>query len=592
MFVRYRKIKDGKTRVQIVENYRDKDKVVQKVLRHVGTAQNEEELKEFVQIAEHLKDTIEAELCPKLFTTEQLPEKKLKNRKEHIEAEMPMLVNLNNIREEKRIITGFHEIYGSLFDEVGYNNVLKSKKISNEIFKDIVMARLAKPVSKRSSCEMLSEQFGIEHDLSQVYRMMDALISENKTSKKVKVKIDKIPEIQNLTTQYTKQLLNGTVTIFFYDCTTLYFESFSEDELRRFGYSKDNKFNQGQVLLSLMVANEGLPFGFDTFPGNMYEGDTFKIAINTLKEKYTIKEGIIVADSGLLSKNNMQVLKDSGFQYILGARLKNLPENWQQTILNNTEYDETRTIYYQEQEGELKDTLKIKVYDYEENRKKNKKENNHQRETKYRLIISRSDIRARKDKNDRDKALEKLELKLKKSKNPTNLISNYGYKKYMQIEGDSNVSVNQEKISQAALWDGLHGVFTNTNRNTINAYAVLEAYHGLWQVEDSFRVNKHDIRMRPVFHWNPNRIRAHIAICYVAFSLIRFLQYRIKHEINERFSASRISIELNSVQESILCDINNKNKKYVIPSKLSDNVLKIYKSMKIHKSSVPYRLRE
>jgi transposase len=98
--------------------------------------------------------------------------------------------------------------------------------------------------------------------------------------------------------------------------------------------------------------------------------------------------------------------------------------------------------------------------------------------------------------------------------------------------------------------------------------------------------------MRPVFHWTPNRIKAHIAICYVAFSLIRFLQQHIKKETDEKFSARRISLELNSVQQSILHDIKNNRNKYVIPSKSSENVLTIYKAMKINRKTVPYKLRE
>ena len=98
--------------------------------------------------------------------------------------------------------------------------------------------------------------------------------------------------------------------------------------------------------------------------------------------------------------------------------------------------------------------------------------------------------------------------------------------------------------------------------------------------------------MRPVFHWTPDRIKAHLAVCFTAFSLIRFLQHHIKKEINERFSARRISMELNSVQESILYDLKNKNNKYAIPSKSSDNVIKIYKAMKLHRNAVPYKLIE
>ena len=435
---------------------------------------------------------------------------------------------------------------------------------------------------KRASCEMLAENFGISYNLEQIYRMLDAIKSEKKNAKKEIVLTDKIPAIQKVTYQYSKRLLNGKVTLFFYDCTTLYFESFTEDELRRFGYSKDHKFNQGQVLLALTVTDEGLPVGYEVFAGNMYEGDTFLLAINKLKEKYSIDEALVVADSGLLSKANIEIIKTSGFQYILGARLKNLSQNWQKTILENTDY-ETHTIFYKDREDKEKDTLQIKDYDYH-------KDSDHQ--IVERLIVSRSSARAAKDKKDREKALGKLLLKFKKSANPKDLISNFGYKKYLRIEGETTVALNEDKIANEELWDGLHGVFTNAKRSEQEAFAVLGQYHGLWQVEESFRIEKHDLRMRPVFHWSPDRIKAHIAICFVAFSLIRFLQHHIKEETNELFSARRISMELSSVQQSILYDVREKNNQYVIPSKANDNVLLIYKTMKLNRNAVPYKLKE
>jgi transposase len=578
MFVRYRKTETGKTRVQIVENYRVGNKVTQKVLRHVGTAKDDRELEHIKKMAEYMKETIEDELRPKLFTKEQLPEKIKKSLLTQTQKELQTLVNLHNLREEKRITTGFHDIYGKLFDDIGYGNVLKSSKVSAKVFKDIVMARLSKPVSKRASCELLAENFGIEYSLDQVYRMLDSIKSERENTREEVVNIDKIPEIQAVTFQHSKRLLNDKITLFFYDCTTLYFESFTEDELRLFGYSKDLKFNQGQVLLALLVTEEGLPAGYEVFPGNMYEGDTFETAIRLIKEKYGIKEAVIVADSGLLSEKNRRLVTDSGYQYILGARLKNLSQAWQNTIVENTDY-ETHTIYCKDKREKEKDVLKLKDYDY------NTKNGT-------RLIVSRSSARAKKDKADRDKALKKLFSKLEKSKNPADFISNFGYKKYLKTDGKTSVGVNEEKVAAAELWDGLHGVFTNTNRSELNAYAVYGQYHGLWQIEDCFRIDKHDLRMRPVFHWTPNRIKAHIAICFVAFSLIRFLQYHLNRELDERFSARRISLELNSVQQSILYDVNKKFNKYVIPSKSNNNVLKIYNAMKLHRNVVPYKLIE
>jgi len=117
---------------------------------------------------------------------------------------------------------------------------------------------------------------------------------------------------------------------------------------------------------------------------------------------------------------------------------------------------------------------------------------------------------------------------------------------------------------------------------------LIHHYHGLWQVEESFRINKHDLRMRPVFHWTARRIRAHICICFIAFSLIRFLQHQIKIEMKESMSAERIKRELYEIQESILVD--DRGARYVIPSKPSDEAIAIYKTMNKKRNVMPYKL--
>jgi transposase len=118
---------------------------------------------------------------------------------------------------------------------------------------------------------------------------------------------------------------------------------------------------------------------------------------------------------------------------------------------------------------------------------------------------------------------------------------------------------------------------------------ILSQYHGLWQVEESFRISKQDLRLRPVLHCSGKRIRAHIANCSVAFSLIRFLEHRIKHKTGENFSAERIREELYRVQESIVRDITNQYK-YVIPSKTSQEGLKLYDIMHKNRQVAPFKL--
>jgi len=552
MFVKTQKRENGKVTILIVENVRSGGKVNQKTLRTVATVLPEE-VTRFLELAEHIKAEMEVERLPSLFPVQTLADMVNCSRNRSLTDDSPLPVNLRLLREESRIVTGIHDIYGSLYDDIGFGRVFKSCPVSGSVMKDVVMARLAKPCSKRSTSELLERDFGINIPLEKIYRMLDTL-----TGKRINL-------LQDLCWQNTKRLFTDEIKVMFYDCTTLYFESFTEDELRRFGYSKDHKFNQGQVLLALMVTNEGLPVGYDVFPGNMYEGDTFKSAIDRIKVRYRVKRVIVVADSGLLSKENIQLLEKEKLDYILGARLRSLSDKWQERILDNTRYEKIQ------KDDEV---LRIATYSYTKKR---------------RLIVTHNTKRAEKDRKDREKSIEKLRQKLEKSKNPKSLISNYGYRKFLTVEGEVQVQVDEEKLQREALWDGLHGIMTNTKDKDMKPEEALTHYHGLWQVEDSFRIEKHDIRVRPVFHWTSRRIKAHIAVCFLAFALIRFVQYKIKQKIGESFSAERIREELYRIQDSVLINTAD-NQKYVIPSKPSKDAIKIYEVYNKKRHVAPFSL--
>ena len=551
MFIRTVQQINGKVSILIVENIRISGKPKQKTLRHVATVPPEE-IEMFKKVAEHIKIEMEMERESKSFPSRSIANTVI-NSRNHIN-DIPLHVNLSKMMEEYRIVTGIHEIYGCLYNMIKFSKVFKSCPTSEKILKNIVMARLAKPCSKRSSSELLERDFGIAIPLIKIYRMMDKFTEE------------RIKEIQDLCWRYSKGLFIGEIKVMFYDCTTLYFESFTEDDLRKFGFSKDHKFNQGQILLALMVTQEGLPIGYEIFPGNINEGKTFKQAIEKIKNRYKINKVIIVADSGLLSQENIDLLEKEEYDYILGARLKSLTTEWQNKVLFRTDYMRIEKD---------DDILQITTYEYT---------------VKRTLIVTYSSKRAEKDRRDREKAIEKLQQKLKNSKKPESLISNYGYKKFIVVDGKAQIRINEDKLKKEVLWDGLGGIFTNIKKKDMKVTEVLNQYHGLWQIEESFRINKHDLRMRPVFHWNPDRIRAHISICFMAFALIRFLQYKIKLQIKESLSAERIKRELYSIQESILKDTTD-HKRYVIPSKPSEDAIKIYKSMNMRRDVKPFTLK-
>jgi len=165
------------------------------------------------------------------------------------------------------------------------------------------------------------------------------------------------------------------------------------------------------------------------------------------------------------------------------------------------------------------------------------------------------------------------------------LISNYGYKKYLNIPSGSDISLNEKKLEEAAKWDGLHGIITNSQ--TLSPRDLLEHYRGLWQVEESFRITKHDLKVRPIFHWTPDRVKAHLAISFMAFCCVRHLEYRVALQY-EKISPEVIRQELIRLQSSILKDTNGQ--RYVIPSNASTIALKIYQVMGLRHSKTPYKV--
>jgi hypothetical protein len=290
MYIRVKTSNNGATTyVQIVQAIRKADKVSQKIVRHVGVAHSEDELLKLKILAASMKSALEAGDQQFLFKPEDITSLG-PSKREYDETDYN--VNLKDLIEEQRLIAGFHEVYGRLYDDMGYTKVIANPsraKISSKILKDIVIARIANPASKRSSAIMLEEDFGITIDLDKIYRMMD-MIGE-----------DSITRIKKVAYQNTLNLLGGKIDVIFYDATTLYFESFTEDELKACGYGKDGKPGQPQVLLALMVTTDGLPVDYEVFSGSTYEGHTLEDALTKIKDKYEIERVVVSVNLKLYS---------------------------------------------------------------------------------------------------------------------------------------------------------------------------------------------------------------------------------------------------------------------------------------------------
>ena len=570
MFVRIKsKSKDKYNKsVQLVESSRVNGKVVQTIVKHIGVAYNDEQLDELRLLAKSIQITLENVDKESLFQAEELIEDLTLEGKydQSIYSDEDYNVDIRNLEEESRTITGIHDIYGKLYDELKVGSIIANpaRNVSvAKIFKEMVISRIANPDSKRGSVAALEEKYGVEIDLDKVYRMMD--------------KLDDIAiaKLNTLSYNKTKELFGDKIDVIYFDATTIYFESFTEDTgedaLKKNGYSKDLKFNQPQVVLALMVTKEGLPIGYEAFSGDTFDGHTLIPSLKILREKYNIDNVVYVADSGMFNKNNLQELdqlEEHKFNYIVGARIKNISKSIKEQILNMNDY------------LQLNEDIKVKTITLDNGRK---------------LIVTHSLKRARKDKTDREKGIIKLREKLQKNRSVKTHLSTQGFKKYLQLEEtkdeatscDFTITLNEEKIVQDALWDGLKGLIVNKDSKLTND-EILTQYSNLWQVEESFRITKSDLKIRPVYHWKPSRVKAHLAISFAALFLVRHLEYRVKVQY-KKLSPKKIKELLLSVQHSTLVDKTRKIK-YAIPSKTNVDINKLYRIMGLKKHTTPYIL--
>jgi transposase len=546
MFVRVKTSPNSKgSSVQIVQSVRRGSSVTQKIVRHVGMGYDDDEITSLKVLAQSIKEKLEAGGQQFLFKPEEIVSLGPKRKYDASDYN----VNLGDLFEEQRLVAGIHDIYGKLFNDLIYDKVFKNparNKMMVRIFRDIVLARIANPASKRASVLKLEEDFGVTIDLDSVYRMMDFLDGPA------------VVRLKKITYENTLNLLGAKINVIFYDATTIYFESFTEDCLKRNGFSKDHKHNQPQVLLALMVTTDGLPVDYEVFAGNTYEGSTLITALKSVRQKYDIEKIVLVADSAMLSRDNiaeLECLKDNSFSFIVGARLKNLNTSLKSKILDAHNYKELSPGY------------KIGQFDIDGKK----------------LIVSFSTKRAIKDASERTKAVEKLKAKLDKSKSVKAHVSNNSYRKYLKLDGNATIELDTEKIEADSLWDGLHGVLTNS---ALAAEEVLEKYTELYNVEAAFRVTKHDLAVRPIYHWKPERVKAHIAICYCAYSLVKQMEYRVRLQY-KKISIETIRELLMHVQTSILFD-RKKKIRFGLPSKMEKDAKKIYNLLGIKRNLTPY----
>jgi transposase len=466
VFIRRLKNRSGSTSVQVIQKINGR----YKVLKTIGCATLLRDIEKLELLARQEIERLTSQ--PKLFVSEQ---------DELIDKTLSTLEN-SDIRT-----IGPEIIFGKIYDSIGFN------KVGEDMFRHLVISRLVFPLSKLKTVEYLQRFQGIKISIDSIYRFLDKL------NYKLKIQVEQIAY------NHTLKVLKGNINVVFYDMTTLYFESSDEDDLRKTGFSKDGKHQNPQIFIGLLVGLEGYAIGYDIYEGNIYEGHTLIPFIQKISEKFKIEKPIIVADAGLLSKNNIKSLEENQYEYILGGRLKNESNQIKEMILAD-----------QYSDGVLK---------------------SYQKTEKSRVIVHYSDNRAKKDQYNRTRGLMRLEKKIKAGKLTKSSINNKGYNKYLKLTGEVEITIDYNKYQQDNVWDGLKGYVTNTK---LTDKEVLENYRHLWHIEKAFRMSKTDLRIRPIYHRLQRRIEAHICISFTAYCIYKELErvlYEKKSTISLRQAA-------------------------------------------------------
>lgn len=406
------KTSSGASAVQVIY-YRNRRRVI---FKHIGSAKNNQELESLLLVARDLIKNTSADI--QLFE----------------DVRLDNLLYMDKCEFLGVYSTFLHEALSEIMTQMGLD------KIKKQLLLDMVIIRIVEPASKLRSIELLDSYFGIRHRRQSYYKSVPLWL---------KLKAN----IEDIVVDFAMKHYAFNFDLLFYDVTTLYFETFTEDDLRKNGFSKDNKSQQPQILVALLVTKEGFPIAYSIFPGNVFEGHTILPVVNDFTKKHAVKEFTVVADAAMISTTNMQELLRNNINYIVGARLGNLSGNQINQIDKSMVREDGKTIRIKTDHGYL-------ICDY-------------------------SRVRYRKDKYEMEKQIEKAESiigspsKIKKTK-------------FVKISS-KEVVLNHALIAKSQKLLGIKGYYTNLEETIANNQTVIGRYHELYRIEQAFRISKHDL---------------------------------------------------------------------------------------------------
>lgn len=386
---------------------------------------------------------------------------------------------------------------------------------------DLAMIRLVEPASKLRSLALLKEHFGIQHARSTFYSRLEAMLQQKQ-------------QVEQLAVAYAKGTLKDGLAMVLYDVTTLYFESFKADELRKPGFSKDNMHQQPQIVVGLLVTKSGFPLGYEVFPGNTFEGKTMLPVLDAFRIKHNVATSTIVADAAMLSDKLLGQIAGRGMTYIVAARLANASEELLEQVHKKLVRKDGRTVRVPSPHGDM--------------------------------VCSFSAKRYKKDKATHEKDVAKAQSLVAKGEP--------GKRAKFVKGGKQGYALDDQRIQRTQRFLGVKGYCTNVPKTQLDNRQVIARYHDLWHVEKAFRMAKSDLATRPVFHFKESAVRTHVLTCFIALIMARAMEQRT------RMSLRVVVDELWKVTDATLYHPSTQ-KRITIRSNIPDLATKILRKLKV-----------
>lgn len=468
----------GATAIQVVEYVQRKVKI----RRHVGSAHTPQEKRALIESARKWMERVSRQ--PTLFASE----------KQHSPLNAYDYAGIRH--------TFAREVLHALLARFGFT------ALGNTLLHDLVIMRIIEPASKLRSIALIEEYFGITHRRLSFYQSLKNYLLQKDAAERSAVAI-------------AKNEFAFDFSVVFYDVTTLYFETFASDTLRRPGFSKDNKPQQPQIMLCIVVTKEGFPVSYDIFPGNTFEGHTMMPVIRALQRKHGIDTLTVVADAGMISRANIEELREHQLCYIVGARMGSLDLS---SISQDLDKRDGATVRRDTAIGTLVCHFSAKRYAH--------------------------------DKQEMDKQLVRANTLVQQP-------GKVKRAKFLKTEGAS-YTLNDELLEKTKLRLGIKGYYTNLGDDWSDMM-IVERYRDLWRIEQAFRVSKSDLATRPIFHFKENPIRVHILICFMALALSKYMEIKtglsIRRvtdalmKVTDVFLVHRITGEIETMRSPLLPEI-------------------------------------